>query len=285
MATNVVDSFSDVCIAIPFRGGDSYRVRNLQRVLQHYASLSDVEILLVEQDSKPCTLPSLASPVKRLFVHNPGSFNKSWGCNIAVRQSNRALIVLMDADVLIALGALAQAIKLTRTRTFAATPFCAWQDLTLPETETLLNSGSIDFKATHGSTQRREHEQLNFCSGTFVIRREFYLQLGGFDERFLGWGGEDDHMEIKLKRSGQPVGKVEGSVALHLWHPQTKATTFDQPHYASNLKMVQELAACDATQFKFLCELQRQLAGHPHKYELAKHDPLIGYFESSSATA
>ena len=256
----------------------------MQRVVQHYAALLDIEIILVEQDSKPCALPNLGDAVKRLFVHNPGSFNKSWGFNIAVRQSNRALMVLMDADALIELSALAQAIKLTRTRTFATNPFDAWQDLTLPETEDVLTQASVDFKATRGSTQRREREQLNFCGGAFVIRREFYLQLGGFDERFLGWGGEDDHMEIKLKRSGQPVGKVQGSTGLHLWHPQSQATTFDQPHYASNLKLVQELAACDPAQFKFLCELQRQLAGHPRKYELATHDPLHGYFEPRSET-
>ncbi len=278
------DSFADVCIAISFRGRDTHRVQNLQRVLRHYQGLSDVEILLVEQDSKPCALPGLASPVKRIFVHNPGSFNKSWGFNIAVRQSTRSLIVLLDADTLLELNALTQAVKLTRSRTFATNPFDAWQDLSLAESETLLTTDTIDFKSARGSTQRRVHEQLNFCGGAFVIRREFYLQLGGFDERFLGWGGEDDHMEIKLKRSGQPVGKVQGSTGLHLWHPQSKATTFDQPHYACNLKMVQELAACDATQFKFLCELQRQLAGHPRKYELATQDPLLGYYEPRSET-
>jgi predicted glycosyltransferase involved in capsule biosynthesis len=275
-------TFADVAIAITFRASDEHRRENLLRVLRHYRDLTDIEIILVEQDSSPCNLGNLSSPTQRVFVQNPGPFNKSWGLNVAARQSSRAILVLMDADLLLEPAALTQAVKLTRTRAFATNPFDSLQDLTLAETQSIRQRPVMDFSGASGSSQRRENEQLNFCGGAFVIQREFYLQLGGFDERFLGWGGEDDHMALKLQRSGKPIGKVQNSTAVHLWHPQTRATTFEQPHYACNLSIVQELAAFDSVQFKFLCELQRQLAGHPHKYQLATHDPLAGYCEPPS---
>lgn len=282
---------ADVCVIVPFYAGDTHRTDNLLCVLKHYAPLPDVEILLVEQGSQPAALPALAHCVRRLFLNNPsasqpGGFNKSWGCNVAVRQTTRAILALMDADMLVDLNALTQAIKLTRTRTVATNPFERWLDLELPATQAILQQGDtglIDFKAVQGSTTRREREQLNFCGGAFLIRREIYLKLGGYDERYVGWGGEDNLMDVKLKRSGQPLGQVKDSTAIHLWHPQSNATTFEQPNYACNLKMVQELMACDPAQLKFMCELQRQLGGHPRKYELALLDPLAGYLQPTGA--
>jgi len=285
------NSYADVCVIVPFYASDKHRTDNLLCVLKHYASLTDVEILLVEQGTQPIALPALPRCVKRMFLINPeasqpGGFNKSWGSNVAVRQTSRAILILMDADMLVDLNALIQAIKLTRTRTVATNPFERWHDLELPATQAIRqqdNTSSIDFKAVQGSAKRREREELNFCGGAFLVRRETYLQLGGYDERYVGWGGEDNCMDVKLKRSGHPLGQVKDSTAIHLWHPQSTATTFEQPHYACNLKMVQELIACDPVQFKFMCELQRQLAGHPRKYELALLDPLDGYLQPSGA--
>lgn len=277
-------NYADVCVVVPFHASDAHRTDNLLCVLKHYAPLPDIEILLVEQGARPCVLPTLPAAVKRLFISNPGAdhpggFNKSWGFNVAVRQTSRAVLALIDADMLVDLNALSQAVKLTRTRAVATNPFERWHDLDLPTTLTIRqngNTGAINFKAVQGSLQRREREHLNFCGGAFLIRRTTYLQLGGFDERYVGWGGEDNCMDVKLKRSGQPLGQVKDSTAIHLWHPQSTASTFEQPNYACNLKMLQELMACDAVQFKFMCELQRQLAGHPRKYELALLDPLGG---------
>lgn len=44
--------------------------------------------------------------------------------------------------------------------------------------------------------------------------------VNGFDERFVGWGCEDDDLAERLRRTGVRIASILGYTrALHLWHP------------------------------------------------------------------
>ena len=269
-AASSSDEFPDVSVVITFRAAHPSRVAALMRVLAHYAALPGVEIIVVEQDGAPALLPAFPPMAKRLFVHNPGVFNKSWGSNVGAVQSERGLLLFADADLLVAPNALIRALRLCRGRVAAANPFDRIVDFNDADSTALIaGAAAPDWKRSDGRDRRRDNEALNFCGGAFAIRRDVFLSVGGFDERFLGWGGEDDAMAIKLTRAGIALGQVQDSVALHLWHPQDRAATFDQPHYAGNVALAKALTTLDETTFRFQCEVQRQLLGHPRKYELA----------------
>jgi N-terminal domain of galactosyltransferase len=264
------DELPDLGIIITFRATHASRVASLTRVLSHYGQLSGAEIVVIEQDAAPATLPAFPMQAKRLFVFNPGPFNKSWGFNVGARQIDRGLLLFADADLLLAPKALLQSVRLCRSRVAAANPFDRLIDLDETESARICaGNAAPDWARGDGSNTRRDNEVLNFCGGAFMIRRDVFLTIGGFDERFLGWGGEDDAMAFKLRRSSQVLGQVEGSTAQHLWHAQDDSTTFAQPHYASNLAMLKSLASIDDAAFRFQCEVQRQVLGHPRKYELA----------------
>lgn len=56
------------------------------------------------------------------------------------------------------------------------------------------------------------------CSGCFAIPRLTYEALGGHDERFRGWGGEDRAFMF----AAMTLASVEriGGTSYHLWHPR-----------------------------------------------------------------
>lgn len=270
MSKPTTDEFPDLAVILTFRAADPARVAALADVLDHYSGLSGIEVLVIEQDREPAKLFAFPDCAKRLFVFNPGPFNRSWGLNVGARQSERGLLLPGDADILLPPKAILQAVKLCRTRAGAANPFDRIVDLSQAETlHWRADKKEPDWNRSDARSTRGDREVLNFCGGGFVIRRDVYLAFGGGDERFLGWGGEDDVMVHKLRRSGHMLGQVEGSTALHLWHEKSQSSTFSQPHYASNLAMVNALATLDDASFRFQCEVQRQLMGHPRKYELA----------------
>src|SRR5262249_45492635 len=61
-----------------------------------------------------------------------------------------------------------------------------------------------------------ERIMQNFKGGTLAIRRETYFQLGGFDEGFVGWGGEDNEMYDRCRTAaGYPYGYLP---LVHLYH-------------------------------------------------------------------
>ena len=103
-----------------------------------------------------------------------------------------------------------------------------------------------------------------------MIGRDSYLRLGGFEERFRGWGGEDDAMSITLRRMGMRVAECGELPALHLWHPREPEATHGQPYYAANRQLLADYQAYRDDELAHLCEVQRQVIGNPHKYSPAR---------------
>lgn len=56
--------------------------------------------------------------------------------------------------------------------------------------------------------------------GLLAIHTEDYIKVNGFDEKFIGWGNEDDDMGRRLHKSGI-VGRNAfiDEYPIHLWHP------------------------------------------------------------------
>ncbi len=107
---------------------------------------------------------------------------------------------------------------------------------------------------------------MSFCGGLFLMRRGTYEDLGGFDERFLGWGGEDDAMTSKLSRLVKCSGVARNQIAYHLWHERSRASRYFHPHYQQNLARTKWYAACDTQSLMLLCQKDRQNMGRSDKY-------------------
>ncbi|MEN3748386.1 galactosyltransferase-related protein [Sphingomonas sp. HF-S3] len=58
-----------------------------------------------------------------------------------------------------------------------------------------------------------------FWSLNFAIRRETYLAIGGFDEGYVGYGGEDTDFGRILATAGVPLKWCRGARAFHQHHP------------------------------------------------------------------
>ncbi len=77
----------------------------------------------------------------------------------------------------------------------AVKPYRRLIDLSAEETQPIL-AGGFDRIPPRNETDSPNREGIGerivFAGGSFVIRREAFVALGGWDERFRGWGGEDD---------------------------------------------------------------------------------------------
>jgi len=58
------------------------------------------------------------------------------------------------------------------------------------------------------------------CSSHFAIARSDFERINGYDERFEGWGGEDEDLAHRMMLARfHPHSLIGKSRALHLWHP------------------------------------------------------------------
>lgn len=58
-----------------------------------------------------------------------------------------------------------------------------------------------------------------FWSLSFSVSRTTWERIGGFDERFVGYGAEDTDFGQRAARAGIPLAWVGGATALHQHHP------------------------------------------------------------------
>lgn len=245
------------------------RVANLRAVLGWLSGMPEIEVVLVEQDHRPqLTAAALPSNCRYHFVRNEGPFNKAWGLNVGFRNSSGAVAAFGDADMMMSSTALVACYERCRTEFEAMKPYDAHVDLT-PEESECVRGGNWHLRPGREGQPNREGigEFVCFCGGLFLIRRDIYEELGGFDERFLGWGGEDDAMTSKLLRLGKYSGTASNQVACHLWHERNIVTRYFHPHYHRNVARVNWYSTCDDQSLMQLCQQDRQSMGRPDKYD------------------
>ena len=73
----------------------------------------------------------------------------------------------------------------------------------------------------------------NTFSGIWAINRQTWDTVGGFDERFTGWGFEDICFMLAVETLAAPKQRVKGTL-YHLWHPRDHAQQEGSPTYPGN---------------------------------------------------
>jgi len=58
-----------------------------------------------------------------------------------------------------------------------------------------------------------------FWSLNFAMPRHRFFEVGGFDERYVGYGGEDTDFGKMLDTAGVPIAWIKGGLAYHQHHP------------------------------------------------------------------
>jgi hypothetical protein len=251
---------------ITYRAADDpARRANLEAVLAWLKLQPPAEVIVVEQDVAP-TLGDLAPfpGLRSLFAYNPGPFNKSWGFNVGVRASRGSVLAFGDADVLC--RALPAAVAAARSGAAVVRAFSKAIELDEAESDMLRVDLSCLGDPSFGAaapdrTQSGEIPPL--CGGLVLFQRQSLALLGGWDERFLGWGGEDNAMDIKIQRGGLRGVMLKGSPGFHLAHRRVGATIAADPHYRNNLALLKQLRAMPDDALRRMCEVTAQLAGNP----------------------
>lgn len=70
-----------------------------------------------------------------------------------------------------------------------------------------------------GSVERTTRGYELFWSLSFAVSRETWIDIGGFDEAYVGYGGEDTDFARRAERAGTAIAWVGDAHAFHQYHP------------------------------------------------------------------
>ena len=208
--TNTSDPVVSVIIGV--RGTGRLEQFNACIDALHSQTGVDYEIIVVEQSWNPEFSSLVANDVT--YIHQESTspdmpYNRSWALNRGAMEAKGRILVLHDADMLLPKGALAAIVEIIDRGLDA---------VRLPRLLFYLDSGS----SAKVQSSRKIHGALGFeriianNRTPLAVTRECYLEIGGHDEGFYGWGGEDDEFMDRLRT--RKVGEGAVLPIVHLWH-------------------------------------------------------------------
>jgi len=215
-----------ISVIIPI-AGDS-RKRHLRACLSFLRkqSFKDYEIILIEQVN--CLLGGkrlLGGPFyenvnvdKYLSIKDPGTnhFNQPWMANVGANIAKGDQLLFYDVDLV------AGSTYLEAVSKFKDPYFIAWNRmfcLSQACSEEVHKSKKISRKCI-SSAEVCKAGVLDYAGFSVCVRRGFFFnKLGGYNENYLGWGGNDNDIAWRaLKLLGNV--RVLPHHLHHLWHPK-----------------------------------------------------------------
>ncbi len=206
------DDRPDVSFVIGHRGIE--RLPHLARVLATIAAQAGAaaECVLVEQSARPEIAGSVPDWVRYLHTPIPEGmpYSRAWAFNVGARAARGGLLVFHDNDMLVPRSYASEAMAI-RGKGFEVMNLKRFVFYLGERDSALVLEG-----APVGGRPERVIQNLE-GGGSVAVDREAFFAVGGFDEAFVGWGGEDNEFwERSAVRAVWPWGYLP---VVHLHHP------------------------------------------------------------------
>jgi hypothetical protein len=205
-----IDGDPRVSFIIGHRG--EARIPLLEKTIASIAAQRGVaiECIVVEQDEHPrLRLPDWVRHIP-MPVAAGTPYNRSAAFNAGAYAARAPLLVLHDNDILVPVGYAARfaqhhddGLEFIDLKRFL---------FYLSETETAHVLASERFPAA----LTPERVMQNARGGSIAADRDAFLDIGGFDEAFVGWGGEDN--ELWGRAETRRAWRYGYLPLVHLWH-------------------------------------------------------------------
>lgn len=220
-----------VTFVIPVRIDSSERKENLDVVLDQLSKRRDSKIIVLEADSdSKYRLPENFPNVAYRFVKDDNPiFYRTKYLNKLLREADTSIVGVWDTDVIVPNNQIDYSIGDIRNgKAVMSFPYDGHFNLcSMEDSFVFRDNRLIDF------LEEKEHSDcfIHSVGGAFLVHKDYYLEAGGENEHFYGWGMEDMERVKRMEIVGLPVSRASGAL-YHLFHYRYENSRF----YSSRLE-------------------------------------------------
>ena len=208
------------------------------------------EVVIADDGSKDATVHRLKEMIARYafpithVTHPKNGFRSSATKNNGIRHSRGDYLVFLDCDFLVLPDTIQYHIRAAKTGRFVAGS-CKY--LTEEQSSILLHSAISPallerfYKASSDREMITQHRRyirrailirLHLASpgkqsvgGHLSLYKKDIELINGYDENFVGWGGEDEDLGVRLAAAGvHCISAIRYARVMHIWHPSELKT-------------------------------------------------------------
>lgn len=272
------------------------RPGHLQRCLLSIACQQDVpggfEVVVTDDGSTDETeqvVKTFADAVDfqvQFVTHPHNGFQLARCRNNGVKASHAPYLLFLDGDCLLPSDHVSWHVRQQRRHFVSAGDCCRLDQATSEQiNDPQIRDGSFVNTAPRAELRRmaRQHRKAvwynlvrhatkpKLIGNNIGIAREDYERINGYDERFVGWGCEDDDLRLRLRQAGVQIQSVMNhTFTYHLWHPYVPSATLEWKT-GTNVKYLQRqsrLTRClHGMTHRSPDELATTLTGKPQSYD------------------
>lgn len=161
-----------------------------------------------------------------------GDFQRSQARNLAAAKATGDVLIVWDADTFCNDVFLKEALALVEQTGTWAFPYGRYYNLNETYTRDLIRKNARD-EYPRPEPFEVEHD-IESTGGIYVITRQAWDQIGGYDENFVDWGYEDNAFHLAGRTLVGAPSRVQKGWVSHLWHSAPESVRFNQPNIEFN---------------------------------------------------
>lgn len=196
----------NISILIPFKSDGGQREKNWNWLKKRYELLMpNAELCIGDSDIEP--------------------YCRSAAINNAAKLATKDIFIIADADMVFDINQIKTGIEMLSQHAWVI-PFTITAFLTVEQTNSLLQKdpaiimSNIDFAGCRYF--------MNSVSEVNILPRKHFEKIGGFDERFKGWGFEDMAFQSAMDNLCGAFKRIEDAKVWHLYHPPASEAYYSQ---------------------------------------------------------
>jgi hypothetical protein len=242
-----VSALSDLSIVIPFKYDSPDRLANLETVISYFrVFFTDIDLIILEVGDAPYFKPREENQdiQYRFILLSPGTFlHRTALLNQGAKQSKRPYVTLYDTDVIFPPQAILDTVSYLRTHPEAVfgSPYqgICWEVQGEAKNQFIQ---TFDFSSVPMDISPKVGVCINdftcihtqSLGGATFFRRAPFLMAGGYNERFISWGWEDNEIVTRFSKLGFPPFRISNPYCIHLSHPRTIDSQGTHPFFKTN---------------------------------------------------
>jgi len=217
---------SDVSAVIPIRIDHPDRTRNLDAVMRYFeASFVNYELIIIERSlEQNCQFLEDSPNVNYEYIKDGELLHRTKMLNDGMKKSTRKFVASYDCDVAFVPSAIHDTLQVLREgKSIYVLPY---NGVSIDIQKELRNNFMTDFDFsilpcyepsiplyTKGPNYEVVHNRG--LGGAVFFEKEQFLANGGYNEKFISWGWEDNELFSRFTTLGYPIARIGGKINLY----------------------------------------------------------------------